>query len=310
MNSFFEFFYSDFVFLRPFIYFVGTKKSVFILFVVLIFNFYFAQNNAVKVKVKDENTGENIKDVSFINNNEVNFSNEEGALFLSSGYYEIQNINYEGRHLQINNDTLLYLTPIINEIEEVVFTPNKVNKLIRSISENIKVNYPVNPFNSIGIVRYQLRNDDDLVLFQDVGFKGYHSGVKENELSPKNRFEILSTVFSEDFGSERFRFITYTCNELFNTFSKAVNINSNNKKFSVEYENENTKVNFYGVRREEGIIVDGYVIFNTKDYGLIELKYNIKNKNYKRKIHNAILSKTESSLNVFLIKEKISIYLL
>ena len=133
-------------------------------FFILVFQQSISQNQLRGIVV-DKETNEPIEYADIYNGNDFTYSNEEGKFLFNStddslkvgilGYYTLFST------FQKQKSDTIYLTPKIQNLNEVVI--NADNNLLKSILNNFKENYPLEPFNERFFLRSVLKKNNEII---------------------------------------------------------------------------------------------------------------------------------------------------
>ena len=160
------------------------SKKIFLSFVFLPFYLFHAQRT---VYVKDSLSKEKLKDVQVIVNNNVYYTNDDGAVLLSNAESDFlfSNSTYKTKKVKHLQDTI-FLKPIYKEIEEVVIGKNV--DIIKLIHETLSKN-------SKSFKNYYL---DDSTFLVNIKQKGIIDNKINNILVADLNLWTLNTMYNYD----------------------------------------------------------------------------------------------------------------
>jgi hypothetical protein len=243
------------------------SKKIFLSFVFLPFYLFHAQRT---VYVKDSLSKEKLKDVQVIVNNNVYYTNDDGAVLLSNAESDFlfSNSTYKTKKVKHLQDTI-FLKPIYKEIEEVVIGKNV--DIIKLIHETLSKN-------SKSFKNYYL---DDSTFLVNIKQKGIIDNKINNILVADLNLWTLNTMYNYDLKVKDYNdFININVNDIkyFKSNQKISGFKDIQMKPSDFVYNLFINVKLSNIKLDiinNQISVKTKIIFEDKDYQKITFSYTI-----------------------------------
>lgn len=250
------------------------------LFLILFFGLFSAQ----KVKVVDSENGKAIFHARIIINNQIVYTNEDGfaPVGQNATNFEVSAFGYQKRKV-IGSNSLIKMTPVFKNIEEVKIVSVDIKKLFNDIRKNYKKRYYNEP-SLYDVIFKEKRSDNDELCFLVIAetklwsksnhynYKdGIHKNYDEILQMQLNNVKYLKNVKSDSIfspGNNEFSH-EYMGNYFFSfELNRTLNhINSINSKYSgkmISEEGDEQLITFK-IKSGTGIELNGELKYNKGD---------------------------------------------